>query len=83
VRARAGLRRAAARDRGGQGLPRRALAVFVDNAGCLRCATALQGSKLRGEAGFLRWLQIFRDNGRPPRAAGLVRGRRTGGSGRR
>ena len=41
--------------------------VFVDNAGCLRSQTTLQGSKLRDEPGFLRWLQIFRDNGKPKR----------------
>jgi hypothetical protein len=40
---------------------------FVDNAGCLRRLTTLQGSKLRDEEGFLRVLRIFRDNGKPPR----------------
>ena len=41
--------------------------LFVDGSGCVRSATNVQGSKLRGEDGFLRWLRIFRDNGHPER----------------
>ncbi len=40
---------------------------FVDSAGCLRACTNVQGSKLREEAAFLRWLRVFRDNGHPAR----------------
>lgn len=53
--------------------------IFVDAAGSLRSARNVASSKLRDEPGFVRWLRIFRDNGRPERELPeLVRERPTG-----
>jgi hypothetical protein len=41
--------------------------VFVDSFGSVRAASPLLMGKPRDEAGFDRWLKVFREHGRPPR----------------
>jgi len=41
--------------------------LFIDSFGCVRAASPLSAGKPQDEAGFERWLKVFREHGKPAR----------------